>query len=117
MLLSHCNISGGGGASLPTPDPPCALASFIRHARWFRGPLADFVENWLEESALRETGILKKEYLRTLVPEHRKGIIDHNFRIWNFLNWEIWYRLVCLGESREAIRQRIDRQRSVVTTD
>lgn len=73
-------------------------------ARWFRGPLASFVQEAVNQAAIFETGLLDATYANRLISEHQSGAIDHNFRIWNILNLEVWYRLFVLGESRDDVR-------------
>jgi asparagine synthase (glutamine-hydrolysing) len=77
-------------------------------ARWFRGPLSGFVQSFLDEARLFDTGFFERATIDEIVEQHGRGAIDHNFRIWNFLNMEIWFRLFCLGESRRSVTQWID---------
>ena len=72
-------------------------------ARWFKGPLAGFIKNVMDDSRILDTGWFHRDYVDALLHEHQTGRIDHNFRIWNILNLEVWYRLFICGDSRETV--------------
>lgn len=73
-------------------------------ARWFRDELQPLVNHAIATSSLIEAGIFDHGYLSRIVSEHVRGRIDHNFRIWMFLNFEVWYRLFFVGQSRGDVR-------------
>jgi asparagine synthase (glutamine-hydrolysing) len=72
--------------------------------RWFKGPLAGFITQVLDEAGIFRTGLLDKGYADRILREHQSGRVDHNFKIWNLLNLEVWHRLFLAGESREEVR-------------
>jgi asparagine synthase (glutamine-hydrolysing) len=74
-------------------------------ARWFRDGLADFVSRVFSDASLFEAGLFEQGYVDRLISEHQSGRIDHNFKIWNLLNLEVWYRLFIRGDSRDDVRQ------------
>lgn len=73
-------------------------------ARWFRDGLANFVTRVFVDARLFETGLFERDYVDRLIAEHQAGQVDHNFKIWNLLNLEVWYRLFVDGHSREEVR-------------
>ncbi len=73
-------------------------------ARWFKGPLAPFIRSVLTEAQIFETGCLDRRYALELLDAHQSGRVDHNFKILNLLNMEIWYRLFILAEPVSVVR-------------
>ena len=72
-------------------------------ARWFKDELADFVTQVMDEARIFEAGIFNKSYVDQIIREHQSGRKDHNFKIWNLLNYEVWYRLFISGDSRAEV--------------
>lgn len=73
-------------------------------ARWFAGPLAEFMEGVLSQSVVLRAPWLNFPAAMELFREHRAQRADHNFRLWMILNLEVWYRLFVCGHSREEVR-------------
>ena len=73
-------------------------------ARWFQGPLASFITRALGEAHLFGAGLFDKGYVDELLEEHKSGRVDHNLKLWNLLNLEVWYRLFIAGDSRDQVR-------------
>jgi asparagine synthase (glutamine-hydrolysing) len=73
-------------------------------ARWFQGPLASFITRALGEAHLFRAGLFEKGYVEELLDEHQRGRVDHNLKLWNLLNLEVWYRLFVAGDSRDEVR-------------
>ncbi|MFV1986440.1 MAG: asparagine synthase (glutamine-hydrolyzing) [Gemmatimonadota bacterium] len=73
-------------------------------ARWFKAGLAQFVTGIFADALIFEAGLFDRAYVDRIVEEHQAGRVDHNFKIWNLLNLEIWYRLFISGHSREEVR-------------
>jgi asparagine synthase (glutamine-hydrolysing) len=61
-------------------------------------------EQALSDSALVRAGILRQEPISALLHSHVSGKADHGNRLWLLVNAELWYRMMILGESREAMR-------------
>lgn len=59
-------------------------------SRWFRGPLAAFLESRLAKRALLSEDFVSTAAVRTLLDEHRAGRADHGDALWKALNLEIW---------------------------
>jgi asparagine synthase (glutamine-hydrolysing) len=73
-------------------------------ARWFKGPLAGFITQALDEGYVFESGLLERDYVSELLDEHKSGRVDHNLKLWNLLNLEVWYRLFIARDSRDEVR-------------
>jgi asparagine synthase (glutamine-hydrolysing) len=68
-------------------------------AYWLAGPQLDDLEHMLLQERTLRRGFFKKDYLRQLFAEHRRGHRDHGNRIWRLLNFETWMR-VCIDGDR-----------------
>jgi asparagine synthase (glutamine-hydrolysing) len=73
-------------------------------ARWFAGPLAEFLSAALADARVLDTGWLDRSFVNELFEQHRARRADHNFRLWMILNLEVWYRLFICGDDREVVR-------------
>ncbi len=73
-------------------------------ARWYAGELAPFVQAIIDEGEIFETGLLRRERAQEIFDEHRARKTDHNFKIWNLINLEVWHRLFVSGQTREDVR-------------
>ena len=63
-------------------------------ASWFRGPLADHIEESLGGRTLAESGIFDGAYVGRLVQEHKSGRWDHSTPIWSLVMFESFLRNV-----------------------
>jgi len=66
-------------------------------ARWLRGPLHDRVRGSLLGERLADTGLFNREYLSTLIDEHRSGRHDHSTPLWTLLMFDAFLRNVADG--------------------
>lgn len=73
-------------------------------ARWFAGELGPFVQRVIDDGEIFGNGLLRRERAQELFDEHRGRVRDHNFKIWNLINLEVWHRLYVSGASREDCR-------------
>lgn len=73
-------------------------------ARWFAGPLAEFMGGVLHDSVVLQAPWFDRTAAFELFREHRAQRADHNFRLWMILNLEVWYRLFVCGQSRDEVR-------------
>jgi asparagine synthase (glutamine-hydrolysing) len=69
-------------------------------ARWFKGPLLGFITNALGDAYLFRDKLFEKSYVEAILDEHKSGRVDHNLKLWNLLNLEVWYRLFIVGDSK-----------------
>lgn len=73
------------------------LASWLR-----KGPLAQFMEQTIEESGAMCSGYLDPMQLRKLAAEHRAGAADHSRILYAALIFALWW------ERTQASRQRVE---------
>jgi asparagine synthase (glutamine-hydrolysing) len=76
-------------------------------AYWIKGPLLPVLRRLLDEGAVIEAGIFRREAIARLLDEHLAHKADHHVRLWLILNVEIWYRLFVLGERIEDLTGRL----------
>lgn len=57
---------------------------------WVKNDLKGMVDDLLSEERLRKRGLLNPLEVRRLIDEDRAGRRDHAYRIWTFMNLELW---------------------------
>lgn len=72
-------------------------------AYWMRDELKTFLRQIVKESRFVENQIFNHEYVHNMIEEHIDGKRDHNFRIWIFMNLEMWYRIFIEQQTLESI--------------
>ncbi len=92
---------GGGGKLLLKQALKRKLPDFVMNrpkkgfgipvAAWLRGPLKDWMTDWLGTSRIRRQGFFDDREVSRLVDEHLKGVRDHRKPIWTLLVFQIWY--------------------------
>lgn len=78
-------------------------------AYWMRDELKTFIRQIVKESRFIENRIFNHEYVHNMVEEHIDGKRDHNFRIWIFMNLEMWYRIFIEQQTLESIQDWINK--------
>jgi asparagine synthase (glutamine-hydrolysing) len=76
-------------------------------AYWMKSELGQLLEALFMKSRLAEEGYFQRNYMIELLNQHRRGQMDHNYRLWILLNLELWWRMYIDGVSMETLDQLI----------
>jgi asparagine synthase (glutamine-hydrolysing) len=79
--------------------------------KWLRGDLREFTSNLFAQSRFVEHGIFDRRHIDMMFSEQVNGDVDHNYRLWMLINFELWYRMYFEGSSTEDISELISRLR------
>ena len=58
--------------------------------RWFRGELKGLLLDYLSPERLKEEGLFDYTLVENRLKEHLSGQINHQYRLWALLMWEMW---------------------------
>lgn len=61
-------------------------------AKWFRGPLAGYLEETILSARAAQRGYFKMDKVRNLAEEHKHGRRDHGYKLWALLMFELWHQ-------------------------
>jgi asparagine synthase (glutamine-hydrolysing) len=78
-------------------------------AHWMRSELRGVLEDALRTSRFVAAGVFDPGFIAGLIEEHVSGRRDHNFRLWIFLNLEIWHRRFIEGQSASELAEWLER--------
>ena len=67
--------------------------------RWLRHEFWPIVEEFVLGPRARQRGWFDPAALWHLAAEHRAGLAEHGDRLWLLINFEMWQRIFCDGES------------------
>jgi asparagine synthase (glutamine-hydrolysing) len=60
---------------------------------WLRGPWAEALADRVDEGFCQRTGLLEWRHLQRWLDDHRRGVIDHGYRLFALLSLaQWWYR-------------------------
>ncbi|MEN6536790.1 MAG: asparagine synthase (glutamine-hydrolyzing) [Bryobacteraceae bacterium] len=59
---------------------------------WFRGPLREFIWDYLCSSPSLSRGVVSPEFVKRLLAEHDCGRRDNQHWLWSLLMMELWFR-------------------------
>lgn len=59
---------------------------------WFRGPMRDFVEDMLSESAIRQAGVFHYPAVRRLLDDHFAHRNNYEPHLWGLLTFMLWHQ-------------------------
>ena len=57
---------------------------------WFRKELKELLLDYLSPGRLKRTGWFNPSYVEQKIDEHMSGRINHQYRLWSLLVWEMW---------------------------
>jgi asparagine synthase (glutamine-hydrolysing) len=60
-------------------------------SEWIKDPLRDWAEHLLNETRLREQGLLEPEAVRRVWQQHLSGWQDHDTLLWSLLMFQAWH--------------------------
>jgi asparagine synthase (glutamine-hydrolysing) len=58
--------------------------------RWLRFELKDLMTDYLSPSRLNREGLFNAKMIEKVVGEHLSGRLNHQYRLWSLLMWEMW---------------------------
>ena len=58
--------------------------------RWFRNELKDLLLDYLSPGRLKKEGLFDHILIENRLKEHLSGQINHHYRLWALLMWEMW---------------------------
>ena len=58
--------------------------------QWFRGDMKQLLRDYLSVDRLRKEGLFDPGMVETMVGEHLSGAVNHWYRLWALLMWEMW---------------------------
>jgi asparagine synthase (glutamine-hydrolysing) len=58
--------------------------------RWFRSELKELLLDYLSPSRLKKEGLFDETIVENKIKEHLSGRINHHYRLWALLMWEMW---------------------------
>jgi asparagine synthase (glutamine-hydrolysing) len=58
--------------------------------RWFRKELKDLLHDYLSPERLKKEGLFDHTLVEDRLKEHISGQINHQYRLWALLMWEMW---------------------------
>jgi asparagine synthase (glutamine-hydrolysing) len=60
---------------------------------WMRGPLQPILREFLSESALANTGLIRPKAAQAMIADHARGRRDHAYELFTLLVWSLWWRI------------------------
>jgi asparagine synthase (glutamine-hydrolysing) len=60
-------------------------------SEWIKGPLRDWAEHLLNETHLREQGLLTPKTVHRVWQQHLSGWQDHDTLLWSLLMFQAWH--------------------------
>jgi len=57
---------------------------------WFRGELKTLLLDYLSPATLKREGLFNPEFVTEKINEHLSGQINHQYRLWSLLIWQMW---------------------------
>jgi asparagine synthase (glutamine-hydrolysing) len=59
-------------------------------AEWFRGELKPMLSDYLSSERLKAEGLFDARVVEEKISEHLSGKVNHHYRLWALLMWEMW---------------------------
>jgi asparagine synthase (glutamine-hydrolysing) len=58
--------------------------------RWLRDELKELLLTYLSRERLKGEGFFDHTFVEKKVQEHLSGQVDHKYRLWSLLMWQMW---------------------------
>jgi asparagine synthase (glutamine-hydrolysing) len=58
--------------------------------RWLRTELKELLLDYLSPQRLKKEGLFDETLVEKIIKEHLSGRVDHQYRLWSLLMWEMW---------------------------
>ena len=58
---------------------------------WFRSELKELLLDYLSAERLKQKGLFNPSFVEEKIKEHMSGRINHQYRLWSLLTWEMWH--------------------------
>jgi asparagine synthase (glutamine-hydrolysing) len=58
--------------------------------RWLRFELKDLLLDYLSAERLKREGLFNASFVEKKIKEHLSGQVNHQYRLWTLLMWEMW---------------------------
>jgi asparagine synthase (glutamine-hydrolysing) len=58
--------------------------------KWFRNELKDLLLDYLSPERLKKEGVFDQYLVEEKIKEHLSGEVNHQYRLWPLLMWEMW---------------------------
>lgn len=59
---------------------------------WISNELRSLVDELLSAESIRKRGIFNYDFVKKIIDDDRKGVVDNAYRIYQFLTIELWFR-------------------------
>ena len=70
--------------------PKASFGAPIRS--WISGDLRFMVDEYLSEENINKRGVFNYSYIKKIIDDDRKGIVDNAYRIYQLLTIELWFQ-------------------------
>lgn len=70
--------------------PKASFGAPIRS--WISGDLKDLVDTCLSKENIEKRGIFNYKYIKKMIDDDRKGIVDNAYRIYQLITIELWFK-------------------------
>ena len=57
---------------------------------WLRFELKDLLLDYLSAERLKKEGLFNTNFVDKKIKEHLSGQVNHQYRLWPLLMWEMW---------------------------
>lgn len=76
-------------------------------AYWLRNELYPLLDAYLMDSYFVNKGLFRRDTVRRLIDDHRRGRVDNHVRLWMLLSLEIWHQVYVEKSDLSAVRERM----------